>query len=177
MLIWVEHEKKFYDFGAWIKAINFFCQIPFHKAAIHVVLLSDWQPAEAQACLNYFTPKRNTDPEVIKLFPFSTQLSMKFFPAYSVKMPTIWYFNNYERRNSILGLSELKESRISWYFYTYEYLKFHAHLSWAWKKFYNLGAWSTKSRVIPGNADHETVCISFLSYIPKNRKIDLFSFY
>ena len=31
---------------------------------------------------------------------------------------------------------------ISWYFYTYEHLKFHAQLSWAWKKFYYLGAWS-----------------------------------
>ena len=25
-------------------------------------------------------------------------------------------------------------------FYTYEHLKFHAELSWAWKMFYNLGA-------------------------------------
>ena len=29
---------------------------------------------------------------------------------------------------------------ISCDFYTYEHLKFHAQLSWAWKKFYNLGA-------------------------------------
>ena len=28
------------------------------------------------------------------------------------------------------------------YFSFYEQLKFRAHLSWAWKKFYNLGAWS-----------------------------------
>ena len=27
-------------------------------------------------------------------------------------------------------------------FYSYDQVKFHAHLSWAWKKFYNLGAWS-----------------------------------
>ena len=44
-------------------------------------------------------------------------------------------------KNSILGLAEPKKSRISWYFYTYEHLKFHAQLSWAQKKFYNLGAW------------------------------------
>ena len=42
--------------------------------------------------------------------------------------------------NSILGLSEPNESLVSWYFYTYEHLKFQAKLSWAWKKFYNLGA-------------------------------------
>ena len=28
------------------------------------------------------------------------------------------------------------------YFSVYEQLKFCAHLSWAWQKFYNLGAWS-----------------------------------
>ena len=44
------------------------------------------------------------------------------------------------RKNSILGLSEPKKSQISWYFYTYKHLKFHAQLSWAWNKFYNLGA-------------------------------------
>ena len=44
------------------------------------------------------------------------------------------------RKNSILGFSEPNGSQISWYFYTYEHLKFHAQLSWAWKKFYNFGA-------------------------------------
>ena len=29
---------------------------------------------------------------------------------------------------------------LCWYLYTYENLKFHAQLSWAWKKFYNLRA-------------------------------------
>ena len=29
---------------------------------------------------------------------------------------------------------------MSWYWYSYEQLEFHAQLSWAWKKFYNLGA-------------------------------------
>ena len=32
-------------------------------------------------------------------------------------------------KNSILGLSEPKKSRIFRYFYTYEHLKFHAQLS------------------------------------------------
>ena len=33
-----------------------------------------------------------------------------------------------------------------WYFYFYDLVKFHAHLSWAWKKFYNPGAWCTGKR-------------------------------
>ena len=44
-------------------------------------------------------------------------------------------------KHSILGLSEPEKSCISWYFHTYEHLKFNAQLSWAWKKFYNLGPW------------------------------------
>ena len=40
------------------------------------------------------------------------------------------------RKNNILGLPELEKSWLSWYFHTYEHLKFHAQLRWAWKKFY-----------------------------------------
>ena len=47
-------------------------------------------------------------------------------------------------KSSIPGLSEPPQKAefldISWYFYTYERLKFHAQLRWAWIKFYNLGA-------------------------------------
>ena len=43
-------------------------------------------------------------------------------------MPTILIFVG--RKNSILGLSDPEKSWISWYFYTYEHLKFHAQLSW-----------------------------------------------
>ena len=80
-------------------------------------------------------------PEVIKLFSCSIQLSMKFFLLINVKMPTIVGILTFmNRKNSILGLSEPEKAELSWYFYTYEYLKFHAQLSWARKKFYNLGA-------------------------------------
>ena len=48
------------------------------------------------------------------------------------------------RKNNILDLTEPKKRQISWYLYIYEHLKFHAQLSWAWKKFYNLEA---RSRV------------------------------
>ena len=78
------------------------------------------------------------DPEVINTFSCSSQWSMKFSLLINVKMPTI--FNIYERENSILGFPDPKKSQISWHFYTYEHLKFNAQMSWAWKKFYNLGA-------------------------------------
>ena len=72
-------------------------------------------------------------PEVIKLFSCSTQLSMKFFLLINVKMPTIvGILALRSRKNSIWGLSEPDKCWISWYFYAYEHLKFHAHLSWAW---------------------------------------------
>ena len=65
-------------------------------------------------------------PEVIKLFSWSTQLSMKFFLPINVKMPTIVGILTFMRRkNSILGLYE----PISRYFYTFEHFKFHAQLS------------------------------------------------
>ena len=81
-------------------------------------------------------------PRLKKLFSCSTQLSMNFFLLINVKMPTIVGILTFmSRKNSILGLSESEKSWISWYFYTYYHLKFHAQLSWAWKKFYNLGPW------------------------------------
>ena len=81
-------------------------------------------------------------PEVIKLFSCSTQLSKKFFLLINVKMPTtVGILTFMSGKNSLLHLSEPEKSWISWYFYTYEHWKFHAQLSWARKKFYNLGAW------------------------------------
>ena len=64
---------------------------------------------------------------------------MKFFLLINVKMPTIVGILTFmSRKNSILGLPESEKSWISWYFDTYEHLKFHAQFSWTWKKFYNL---------------------------------------
>ena len=69
-------------------------------------------------------------PEVIKLFPCSTQLSMKFFPLINVKMPTIVGILTFmSRKNSILGLYDPEKCWTSRCFYTYEHLKFHALLS------------------------------------------------
>ena len=50
-------------------------------------------------------------PEVIKLFPCSTQLSMTFFLLINVKMPTtVGILTLMSKKNSILRLSELEKS-------------------------------------------------------------------
>ena len=68
---------------------------------------------------------------------------MKFFLLINVKMPTIVGILTFmSRKNSILSLSEPEKCCISWYFHTYKHFKFHAQLSWVWKKFYNIGAWT-----------------------------------
>ena len=58
--------------------------------------------------------KTRTCLEVIKCFSCSTQLSMKFFLLINVKMPTfVGILTFMSGKNSILGLSEPKKSRIS----------------------------------------------------------------
>ena len=53
------------------------------------------------------TPKASTGPEVIKLFPCSTQLNMIFFLLINLKMPTyVGILTFMSRKNSILNLSE-----------------------------------------------------------------------
>ena len=70
---------------------------------------------------------------------------MKFVLLINVKMPTIVGMLTFMgRKNSIPDFPESEKSWISWYFYTSEHLKFYAQLSWAWKKFYNLGPNSAK---------------------------------
>ena len=80
-------------------------------------------------------------PEVIKLFSCSTQLSTKFILLINVKMPTIVGILTFI--SMINTTSERFKARnffICRYFSKYEQLEFCAQLSWAWKKFYNLGA-------------------------------------
>ena len=51
--------------------------------------------------------KKITGTKVIKLFPCSTQLSMKFFLVINVKMPTIVGILTFmSRKNSIIDVSE-----------------------------------------------------------------------
>ena len=55
---------------------------------------------------------------------------MKFFLLINVKMPTIVGILTFmSGKNTILGRPEPKKDRVSWYFYAYEHLKFHAQLS------------------------------------------------
>ena len=48
--------------------------------------------------------------EIIKIFPCSIQLSMKFFLLINVKMPIVGILTFTIRKNSIPGLSELKNT-------------------------------------------------------------------
>ena len=80
----------------------------------------------------------------MKLFSYSTQLSTKFILLINVKMPTI-VVGILTFISMINTTSERLKARnffICRYFSVYEQLKFRTQLSWAWKKFYNLGAWS-----------------------------------
>ena len=90
---------------------------------------------------------RSTGPEVIKLFLCSTQLSMKFIMLINVNMPTILGILTFI--SLINNTPERLKARIvnifqQYFFCCYECLKFHAQLSWAQKKFYNLEAWLPK---------------------------------
>ena len=80
-------------------------------------------------------------PGVIKLFSYSTQLSMKFILLITVKMPTIVGILTFISR--IRTSSERLKAWNNYIFQHlsfYEQLKFHAQLRWAWKKFYYLRA-------------------------------------
>ena len=80
-------------------------------------------------------------PEVIKLFPCSTQLSTKFILLINVKMPTIvGILTLISMINTTSDGLKARNLFIRLYFCFYEQLKFCAQLSWAWKRFYNLRA-------------------------------------
>ena len=80
-------------------------------------------------------------PEVIKLFSYSTQLSLKFFLLINIKMPTIVGILIFISRKNFILSSALQEKSLNcWYLIFYKRNKLHSQLSWAWKKFYNLGA-------------------------------------
>ena len=102
---------------------------------IYLFTLRHIKPAHAQMILGTAVWLQG-----LKKISCSTQLSMKFFLLTNVKLPTIVGILTFmSRKNSILGLSEPEKSLISWYFYTYEHLKFHAQLSWAWNIFITSG--------------------------------------
>ena len=100
-------------------------------------------------------------PEVIKLFSCSTQLSTKFILLINVKMPTIVGILTFI--SMIDTPSEGLKARnflMCLYFRFYMQLKFRAQLSWAWKQFYNLGAWCQALYSVSYGAHWEHICTS-----------------
>ena len=81
-------------------------------------------------------------PEVIKLFSCSTQLSMKFELLSNNNTAKISGIFRFESPKTFILLINVKILTI------YEQDKFQAQLSWAWKKFYNLGAWSQTQLIL-----------------------------
>ena len=85
---------------------------------------------------------RISGPKVLKKNLCLTQLSIKFFLLINIKMPTIVGISTFmSRKIALKAYLSPKTIWISWYFYTYQHLKFHAQLSWASKCFNNLGTW------------------------------------
>ena len=82
-------------------------------------------------------------PEVINNFSYSTQLSTKFILRINVKMPTtVGILTLISMINTTYERLKARNFFNCWYFSFYEQLKFRTQLSWAWKKFFNLGgAW------------------------------------
>ena len=67
---------------------------------------------------------------------------MKFVLFINLKILTK-FCNFFHAQLSWARSAELSKKKVLnfWYFYFYDQVKSHAQLSWAWKKFYNLGAW------------------------------------
>ena len=65
------------------------------------------------------------------------------------------FYENSEHNISIINTTSKRLKAIHFfiwlYFSFYEQLKFCAQLSWAWKKFYNLGAWQELRQLSPLN--------------------------
>ena len=84
-------------------------------------------------------------PEVKKIVSYSTQLSTKFILLINVKMPTsVGILTFMSMINTTSERHKTRNFFICRGFSFFEQLNFHAQLSWAWKKFYKLGAWPNK---------------------------------
>ena len=93
--------------------------------------------------------KHNSRPEVIKKISCSIQLSMKFSLLINMKRPTIFgIFIFIAEKCSCSAVFSKKEFAVVSNLRFISRTKFHAQLNWAWKKFYNLGAWYYDMEVI-----------------------------
>ena len=142
-LIWVQIVWK--DYRQLTPAGKELNQSDMHWQSVHLETMK-YVSSEKNGMLFCYS---NTGPEVIKLFPCLTQLSTKFILLINVKMPTIVGILTFI--SMIKTASERLKARkifICWYFSCYVQFKFHALLSWAWKKFNNLGA-SSATTIYP----------------------------
>ena len=48
--------------------------------------------------------------------------------------------------HEIFSANKYENANYCWHFHIYKQRKFHAQLSWAWKRFYDLGAWILAGR-------------------------------
>ena len=120
------------------KRTDRFLSLVMQCVLMHWILLFYISQTPRQAWWEW---QRNPGPEVIKLFSCSTQLSMKFVLLINLKLLTIlnsFLLNIAEHEN--FSANKYENANLSWHFHIYWQRKFHAQLSWAWKKFYNLGA-------------------------------------
>ena len=79
-------------------------------------------------------------PEVIKLFSYSTQLSMQFFLLINIKMPTIVGILIFISRKNFMLSSALQEKSLNWWYLIF-YKRKNFILSWVEheKSFITLG--------------------------------------
>ena len=83
----------------------------------------------------------NTWLKVIKLFSCLTQLNLKFILLINVKMPTIVGILTFMSMiNATFESFKARNIFVFRYFSFCQQVKLRTRLSWAWKKFYNLGA-------------------------------------
>ena len=90
------------------------------------------QTGDLKGLLKYANMRFNiyAGPEVIKLFPCSTQLSKKFILLINVKMPTIVVILTFiSMINTTSERLKVRNFFICRYFSFFEHLKFHAQLS------------------------------------------------
>ena len=83
-----------------------------------------------------FTNSLDPESEVIKLFSCSTQLSIKFIMVINVKMPTIVCILTFiSMINTAIKSLKARKVFIFQHSSFNEQSKFHAQLSWVWKRF------------------------------------------
>ena len=115
-----------------LHVVHFSCCLHFVKAFCAVALFYSGVISVFSSFA--ITPKRKrelrTGPEVIKLFPCSTQLSTKFILLINVKMPTIVGILTFISMINTTSVRLKARNVFIWrYFSFYEQLKFHAQLS------------------------------------------------